>query len=79
MDKLHAYNWVGLCSSVLRENPSTEKYIYQAGSHNTTFTFLLNSLQALHYVNLIENFETDQLFIPLSKLESFLGVSWSLE
>lgn len=75
MDKLHADSWVGLCSSVLWQTPSPERYINQGGNHNTIFTFLLNSPQALHYVNLIENFDLVQLSTPLSKLESFLGVS----
>lgn len=75
MDKLHAYSWVELSSSVLRQNPSPERYINQGGNHNIIFTFLLNSLQALDYVNLIEKIEIHPLSIPLSKLESFLGIS----
>lgn len=74
MDKLDAYSWVGLRSSVLGQNSSPERCINQAGNHNTIFTFILHSLQALHYVNSFENFETHQLSIPFSKSECFLGV-----
>jgi len=73
MDKLHAYSWVGLCSSVQWQNPRPERCINQAGNHDTILIFLLNSLHALQY------FEIHQLSIPLSKLGRFLGVLRSLE